>query len=395
MLRVLTNIAFTQNPTPDYPARKGNYIFTFCHEFEIESSWKNLSDKGKITLPKNVYVTDSTGKKVSLGGTNVNIGGFLNNTPLFLRGDNVIIQSGYGYFDKTGAEKFPMVTIFTGYISQVTGKKPFEIEVIDNMYILQQTQSPVKEWVGYTVEKMIAEMIKKAGLTFTVNTTTATSIGNFRTGNETIAQVLGRLRKEYNFESYFRGNELRCGSFTYLEADATTPYPTFTFQQDIISDSLDYQRKDDQVLSVVARNTFDEQSGGTTKDGHPKTKKVKLEALLTYQNGKTEPTVFIPKQGEAIPENTGGQRYTFHAYNALSLADLIKQAKNEYSKFYYTGFKGKFTTFGLPYVKHGDNIVLVDNILPERNGTYKVKGVKYTGGVGGLRQEIELHYKIK
>ena len=37
---------------------------------------------------------------------------------------------------------------------------------------------------------------------------------------------------------------------------------------------------------------------------------------------------------------------------------------------------------------------LRDNILPERNGKYKVKGVQYSGGVGGHRQEIILDYKI-
>jgi hypothetical protein len=42
----------------------------------------------------------------------------------------------------------------------------------------------------------------------------------------------------------------------------------------------------------------------------------------------------------------------------------------------------------------GDNVTLVDNILPERNGTYKLKAVKYTGGMSGLRQEISLDSKI-
>lgn len=394
MYRVITNISFTQAATIDFKDRNKTLIFTFCQEFEIESSWKNLTDKGRVILPKNITITDKNGGKVSLSGSNVNIGGFLSTTPVFLKGDKVIIQWGYGYYDASGNEITPTVTIFTGYISQVTGKKPMEIEVMDSMYLLQQQQAPIKEWVGYTVEKMISEMIKKTGLSLTVNTTTQTSIGNFRTGNETIAQVLGRLRKEYNFEAYFRGNELRCGSFVYLPEDVQQPYPVFTFQKDIISDELEYKRKDDIVLSIVARNTVDEATGKTTKDGHAKTKKVKLEALLTYQNGATEPTVFIPKKDEQLPENTGGERYTFHAYNAVSLTDLISQAKKEYAKYYYTGFKGKFITFGMPYVKHGDNVVLKDPVLPERNGTYKVKSVKYTGGINGLRQEIELHYKL-
>lgn len=37
---------------------------------------------------------------------------------------------------------------------------------------------------------------------------------------------------------------------------------------------------------------------------------------------------------------------------------------------------------------------LIDKTLPERSGYYKVKSVRYTGGVNGLRQEINLDYKI-
>ena len=51
-------------------------------------------------------------------------------------------------------------------------------------------------------------------------------------------------------------------------------------------------------------------------------------------------------------------------------------------------------TFGIPYVRHGDNVDILDAIIPERNGRYKVKSVQYSGGVIGLRQEIELDYLI-
>ena len=64
-------------------------------------------------------------------------------------------------------------------------------------------------------------------------------------------------------------------------------------------------------------------------------------------------------------------------------------------KYYYEGFTGSFTTFGIPYVKHGDTVRIVNNQLPEMSGSYKVKGVVYYGGVDdGLRQEITLDYKV-
>ena len=36
----------------------------------------------------------------------------------------------------------------------------------------------------------------------------------------------------------------------------------------------------------------------------------------------------------------------------------------------------------------------MNDLLPEQNGRYKVKEVQYTGGIGGLRQEITLHYMV-
>ena len=73
---------------------------------------------------------------------------------------------------------------------------------------------------------------------------------------------------------------------------------------------------------------------------------------------------------------------------------MVALATIELKKYYYTGFRGHFTTLGIPFVKMGDNAVIVDSVLPERNGTYKIKSVEYTGGVEGLRQKIELDYKI-
>lgn len=400
MYRVITKITFTQQPTASFPGRKGTIIYNFCHDFDFQSSWQNLTDAGTITLPKNVYITDKTGKRISFGGTNVNIGGFSNEEPTFLLGDKVIIQSGYVYYDQRGNEISPLQTIFDGYISGVTSKKPFVIEIQDNMYLLKQHQATggnngFFSASKYTVETMLEEFIKNAGLPFTVNKTTSTNMGDFITQNETIAEVLARLRKDFHFESYFRGSELRCGSFRYLEQDAVSAgKKVFRFQQNIISDNIEYKRKDDTILSAVAINTIEESTGQMTKDGQEKTRKKRLEVLVTFRGGSDKPTVIVGSKEKPLPPNTGGERRTLHFLGAKTTDELAKLAENELRKYYYTGLKGKFVTFGMPYVKHGDNIDILDAILPERNGRYKVKGVQYTGGVNGLRQEIELDYLI-
>jgi hypothetical protein len=400
MYRVLTQITFTQHPTGDYPGRNGVIIYKFCHSFEFTSTWQNLTDSGTITLPKNVYVIDKSGRRYSLGGTNVNVGGFSETVPTFLLGDKVKIEWGYARYDNRGNEVSPLKTIFEGYISSVTSKKPFVLEIQDNMYALKQHQAVGGNngfFAGskYSVQSMLAEMIKNSGHSFTVDQTEQTVIGDFVTQNETIAEVLARLRKDYHFEAYFRGSVLRCGAFKYIEQDAVNSgQKVFKFQQNIISDQLEYKRRDDTVLSAIATNTIEEQTGKKTKDGQPKTKKTRLEVLVTFRNNTKEPEVVVGSKDRPLPPNTGGERRTLHFLGATTTSELAKLAEAELKKYYYTGLKGKFTTFGIPFVQHGDNVDILDAILPERNGRYKVKGVTYTGGVDGLRQEIELDYLI-
>jgi hypothetical protein len=64
-------------------------------------------------------------------------------------------------------------------------------------------------------------------------------------------------------------------------------------------------------------------------------------------------------------------------------------------KKHYNGLQGTFTTFGVPYVKHGDVIQLTHSLLPEMNGMYMCRAVEYSGGAEqGLRQTISLDFKI-
>ena len=249
---------------------------------------------------------------------------------------------------------------------------------------------------------MIEEMLQKAGLPFTVNKKTTTSLGDFITKNETIAEVLARLRKEFHYESYFKGNELRCGTFRYLPEDALilpdgktrTTFPFFKFQGNIISDDLEYKRKDDITLSAVAISTIEVATGKTTKDGYAKTKKKRLEVLVTFENGNDTARVTVGTRDQPLPPNSGGERRTLNYYGTKTIKELAVKAENELRKYYYTGLRGKFVTFGFPFVQVANYINVIDPILPERNGRYVVKSVKYTGGVDGLRQEIELDYLI-
>lgn len=396
MFRCVTKITFNQQPSPAYPDRDNAVIYDFCHEFESEDSWADLTNKAKITLPKNVYVRDENNKLIPLGGTNITIGGFGDNIPLFLRGDVVKIEAGYRFLDSQRNDKLQTSVIFQGYISNVASKKPIVLECEDNMWKLKQIIAPNKVYPAktYTLEKILGELLQGSGFTVR-HGSSQTNFGDFRTQNETVCEVLARIRKDFHFESYFRGSELRCGYPIYVEQDAIDDgKKIFKFQQNIISDSLDYRRKDDINLSAIAYSINKLTLPGTTKDGKKKTRQQRLEVLVNVRNGNFVSSQRAPGTKADFAPNTAGERRTLYFWNVTNAADLITLATNELKKYYYTGFRGKFTTFGIPYVRQGDNLDVLDNVLPERNGRYKVKSVKYTGGVNGMRQEVELDFLI-
>lgn len=386
-----------QVATADFPNRKTMLNFDFVNDFESSDSWRDLTNKGKIILPKNLYFKDQHGKLRPLAGTNVNVGGFSSNDPLFLRGDQVTIEAGYRYFDNAHREVEETNVIHVGYVTKVGSKIPIELNIEDNMWVLKQTPVGTHAFAKTDTLEFIMKFIL-TGTNFTVNALTQTTFGNFTVGNETAAQVLQRLQKTYGFEFYFKGNELRGGTKIYIEEEAQTQI--FGFQENIIEDNLEYSRKEDIVLSAKAFNTITE-SGGVCKDGSVKTKKVRLEVLVTMiQNPistkeRDQYILKVKNKDETLPENTEGERRTFHFPDANTAEQLGKMAYEKLKYYYYTGFKGTFTTFGLPFMAQGDNAQIRDKKLPERNGTYRIKGVDYKGGVGGLRQILHIDFKLK
>jgi hypothetical protein len=395
MLEVVTYITIDQMGT----GRKKRLFFDFVNEWEANDSWEDFTNQAKITLPKNIYYVDYNNKVQAID----NIGG-VNGGATFMRGDRIKIEAGYKFY--RGNELITdTVIIFEGFISLVSSKKPFELHCEDNMYRLKQL--PVKQpklggkqnlFSGkyYTVEKMLAELLSDTELT--VNQTTQTNIGDITIdSNYTVMQVLQNLRRDAHLEAFFRGNELIVGYKVYdpeLAAQREAKRKNiFVFQNNIIEDSLDYQNKKDIILSAVGYsvNTVKTNTGKKTKDGQDKTKDERLEVLVYSDKDGNLTGV----KNKPFPEAKEGERRTFYFNNVNDADTLIQNVKDKLSLYYYTGFKGSFKTFGTPNVRQGDYIYIIDEVLPERNGKYVVKSVKYSGGVDGLRQEITIAYLVK
>jgi hypothetical protein len=386
--KVEHTVTIEQVSTDAYPGRTKVFEFNFMASADGETTWAHLCDTFILVLPRKIYFKDvSTGKVTTWDKEPIY--GNPNTQPLLLRGDRITVSSGYSYFmpNKNGTSFDRDYTVtqniqrFKGYITRIKNKTPFEVECKDNMFILQQTPVSNKEWkldgTTYTLEKMLKEMMKASTHPDAHNLTIQTDnyqhkLGKLSWANYTVAQVLDDLRKTNHLESFFVGNELRCGVIRYYPESRKTH--TFHFQRNISDDNLDYQRADDLRIGIIAKSINKIEIVSVNSAGKKKTKHQELKVTVGDPDGELR-TLFF--------------------WGVTSTVELKKQALKKLPFLKYEGFRGSFTTFSLPKVRHGDAVEFIDDELPERNGTYLVKSVQDVMTVeGGLKQRISLDIRI-
>ena len=112
--------------------------------------------------------------------------------------------------------------------------------------------------------------------------------------------------------------------------------------------------------------------------------KIKVRAVSIYPDNTKKEVV--------VGDSDGGER-TQYFYDVPE-SSLKTYAEQQLEKFKYTGWRGEFTTFVNPFIKHGDAVKLSSQKVPDANGTYLVKRVITESGMGGGRQTVELDIKI-
>lgn len=328
-----------------------NVVFNSVNRVETEESYEDLTDTAVVTIPN----------KITNNGLNL----FTGSNPIFKRGDRIKIEAGYDNF---------LRTIFEGYISKVSARLPVVLECEDMMFLLKQytVSYPSKKWEierdakgrftkrpKITSEKITLKQLLDHIIEDDIDYVLVDkdiNLGQFRVTNATPAMVLDKLKSEYGLYSYFRDGKLHIG----FANDASSTYEaTYRMEQVVINaNDLEYQLYDALKYKVRAVSMDD-------------------------NNVKTEITY----------GDEDGQQTDLHFYN-LSEADLKKEAEKWLEKNKYTGFVGNLETFGEPYLMHGDRAKIISTKLPERNGTYLIKGVKRTVGMDGYRQIFKLGIKV-
>lgn len=244
---------------------------------------------------------------------------------------------------------------FVGYVVRVNAKVPFEIECEDEMWQLKQNRNSYT-YKDASIKQIIADVYKgKANVTdFT--------IGAYRIDRASTAVVLDDLQKNYNVYSYFTHDAngaltLNVGLGGY-DFKTIAKRHIYNMMVNVVENDLIYRLADENKMRIVATST---NKGGLV--------------INTEVGDFDGEEIKIDKRGMAITE-------------------LQKLAEAELQKRKFDGYKGSFTAFGVPYIKHNEVAVLQSPEYPERDGAYIVDAVKTTLGMGGFRRVIDLGIKI-
>lgn len=308
-------------------------VIRSAHSVEIVSTWKSLSDRCTIELPtRGVLKSEAARERTAIRLDNY-----------FKTGMKIVVELGYN-------EKF--VTEFTGYIAEIKTGIKITLECEDESYKLKREGNISKSYKKTTLKALLKDLLPEIK---TIDLPEI-SIENFLIQRATKAFVLQELTDKYGLAIYFRKGVLYAGLPFADRIVNGTKYEIF---RNVIEEDLKYLKTEDVRLKVRAVSRL------------PNNKKIEVEV------------------GDA-----DGEERTLHYYNVDSEASLRKIAEADLKRYKYEGYRGTITTFGIPYVQHGETVEIFDPRYTERRGLYLVDKVTTNYSTSGFRRELEISIKL-
>jgi len=308
--------------------------FTRVNLVEIESSAKVLEDTAVIRMPTTARL-ERQGEFVTEVET----------AKTFAVGDPVVIRLGY---DGNLREEF------RGYVSRIKPGTPLEIECVDAVWTLRR-KNLQGAFRNTSLREVVEYILQGSGITLK-GEVPGILFTHYYLKNVSAASAIQELKDRYGLTMYLKNfNELYVG-ITSATDNVTVVYG---IGENIIDNDLEWVNEADTRFRVKAV--------------HVRSDNTKVEKEYGDSDGELR-TLFF--------------------YNLEAGADLEKLALAEATKYRYSGYKGGFRTFLLPYVEVGNVASLRDNNFSERDGRYLVDKVTTTFGTNGARRKIELGLKV-
>jgi hypothetical protein len=249
--------------------RREEIVLTRVTEIEFESTWKEPTSRGSLTLPRNVKFFDKNKVRDT-----------------FRRGDAITIYFGY---DGNNIKEFE------GYITEVSADIPILIKFEDEMFKIKTI--PVNfSSINVSLEGLFKTLLPN----YELDVLEGVALGAVRMANTQIGPVIEKLKSDWGLYTYMRGKKVVCGKYYAIDTAENTV--KFHLERNCVSTSLNYKNKEDvqikiKVVSTLANGTKLEVDNIGDKDGNERqltfyniTVKAELERLgkLEYQKYKVD-----------------------------------------------------------------------------------------------------------
>lgn len=321
---------------------------TGVNSVTIKQSVENLGATATVVIPRNFKRNDGKG---ILDCIKV--------------GDAATIRLGYN--DNIETE-------FTGYITNISDTTPITIELEDEWWQMKKKRL-TKSWKTARLDEVLQFMFSDYRIDKRVDCDLTTG---YVIDNKTAYEEAKKLRDSYGFTIHldtvkktvlayypysFDGFDTHTYVFGTKDCTLIDELRQKQLAPNIVKNELKFTRKDDMHLSITCQYT--DRAGKAQK----------------FNVGETD--------------NPDAQQRTLNLGANMTEEEAKRLAQSEIDRISFDGYEGKITGFGLPRTKAGDAVKLIDPNNPEREGTYLIKAVTVTYGVGkGFRRENELSYKI-
>lgn len=263
------------------------------------------------------------------------------------RGDAVSIA--FGYDGKNVVE-------FTGYIRTIGTGEEITIECEDEMYVMRKAVAN-KQYAHPKAMDIIQDLAQQVGVQEVVSGegVADVSFDKFTVQDATAIEVLEKLKQETGLHIFFVGKVLH----VHLKYTYNAGAVRYDFSKNVEAANLTYARAEDKTVEVEVVG-------------------------ITKKNEKV--TVVVGEKG--------GDKITVHRYNVTDPNSLTRIGEEELKKYNITGYEGDLTTWLIPAVKYGASATVIDELYPEREGTYYVDAVTTTFNENGGKRKVTLGLKL-
>lgn len=337
----------------------GDLQLTFANEIDIDTTWKEMTAKATIKIPKKVFLKSAN----------------LSQTPIYQAiktGDKVVIKMGYDG---------NLRTEFVGYVAHSPRPNiPIEVNCEDEMWRLKHLRvmnkifangklSDLLEYIrGYFIKQYPNEDL----IFDPFDTSLSVNYPLLDQAWGTAAGALKRVETTFGLKSFFR-----------LIPDASKPNGV----KQVLVIGRPYSSLDLQTEKPVIYKLRANTKGDSLKYAFAEDNPVQIKGVMKVANGKDVKYDYPPEKIDGNMKSA--------TYGEMPLAAFHKHIEDDWLSENVDKYVGDIVGFGIPYARHGQVANIIDDYYEQRNQLYFIDAVKIKASISsGFERHCTIGYVV-